>query len=36
METMTSSPSTLASPQPQRRRNRGVLCTVRILLGLWR
>ena len=34
MGTATSSPSTLASPQPQRRRNRGVLCTGRILLGL--
>jgi len=34
METTTSSPNTLASPQPQRRRNRGVVWTVRILLGL--
>jgi pimeloyl-ACP methyl ester carboxylesterase len=34
METTTSSPNTVASPQPQRRRNRWVLWTVRILLGL--
>jgi pimeloyl-ACP methyl ester carboxylesterase len=34
METMTSSSSTVASPQPQRRRNRWLLWTGRILLGL--
>jgi pimeloyl-ACP methyl ester carboxylesterase len=34
MGTATSSPSTLASPQPQRRRNRVILWTGRILLGL--
>jgi pimeloyl-ACP methyl ester carboxylesterase len=34
MGTATSSPSTLVSPQPQRRRNRVVLWTGRILLGL--
>ena len=34
MGTTTSSPSTLASPQPQRRRNRWILWTGRILLGL--
>jgi pimeloyl-ACP methyl ester carboxylesterase len=34
METMPSSPSTVASPQPQRRRNPWVLWTVRIMLGL--
>ena len=34
METMTSSPSAVASPQPQRRRNRWVRWTGRVLLGL--
>jgi pimeloyl-ACP methyl ester carboxylesterase len=34
MGTVTSSASTVASPQPQRRRNRWVRWTVRILLGL--
>jgi pimeloyl-ACP methyl ester carboxylesterase len=34
METMTSSHETLGAPQPQRRRNRWVLWTGRILLGL--
>lgn len=34
METTTSSPNTVASPQPQRRRNRWILWTGRILLGL--
>jgi pimeloyl-ACP methyl ester carboxylesterase len=34
MKTMTSSPETLASPHPQRHRNRWVLWTVHILLGL--
>jgi hypothetical protein len=34
MKTMTSSHQTLASPQPQKRRNRWVLWTGRILLGL--
>jgi pimeloyl-ACP methyl ester carboxylesterase len=34
MKTMNSSRETLPSPQPQRRRNRGVLWTGRILLGL--
>src|SRR4029453_11162956 len=34
MKTMSSSRETLPSPQPQRRRNRGVLWTGRILLGL--
>ena len=34
METTTSSPNTVASPQPQRRRNRWLLWTGRILLGL--
>jgi pimeloyl-ACP methyl ester carboxylesterase len=34
METTTSSPNTVASPQPKRRRNRVILWTGRILLGL--
>ena len=34
MKTMTSSHETLASPHPQRRRNRWILWTGRILLGL--
>ena len=34
METTTSSPNAVASPQPQRRRNRWLLWTGRILLGL--
>jgi pimeloyl-ACP methyl ester carboxylesterase len=34
METTTSSPNTVESPQPQRRRNRWLLWTGRILLGL--
>jgi pimeloyl-ACP methyl ester carboxylesterase len=34
METTTSSHETLASPHPQRRRNRWILWTGRILLGL--
>jgi hypothetical protein len=34
METTTSSSMTVASPQPQRRRNRWLLWTGRILLGL--
>ena len=34
METTTSSPNTVASPQPQRRRNRWLLWIGRILLGL--
>jgi pimeloyl-ACP methyl ester carboxylesterase len=34
MQTTTSSTNTVASPQPQRRRNRWLLWTVRILLGL--
>jgi pimeloyl-ACP methyl ester carboxylesterase len=34
METTTSSPNTVASPQPQRHRNRWLLWTGRILLGL--
>jgi pimeloyl-ACP methyl ester carboxylesterase len=34
METMISSPSAVASPQPQRRRNRWVRWTGRVLLGL--
>ena len=34
MQTTTSSPKPVASPQPQRRRNRGMLWTGRILLGL--
>jgi hypothetical protein len=34
METMTSSPSTAASPEPPRRNNRWLRWTGRILLGL--
>jgi pimeloyl-ACP methyl ester carboxylesterase len=34
MKTMTSSHETFASPEPQRRRNRWILWTGRILLGL--
>jgi len=34
MQTTTSSTNTVASPQPQRRRNRWLLWTVRTLLGL--
>ena len=34
METTTSSPNTVESPQPRRRRNRWLLWTGRILLGL--
>ena len=34
MRTTTSSPDTLASPQPRRRRNRLVVWIGRILLGL--
>jgi pimeloyl-ACP methyl ester carboxylesterase len=34
METIASSPSTVASPQPPRRRNRWLVWTGRILLGL--